>query len=285
MDGKFQEAVLNLVKQIPKGKVTTYGEIARKITGSFRAARAVAQAVAKNPYPVIIPCHRVVRSNGDVGGYSLGVEKKIGLLRAEGIEIKGRKVVNFEETIFLFEKEEKELRFVTDRMLGKLSTWLRVLGHDTVYAGDINIEKESVEGDEDENKALIALAEHEARILLTRDKNLASSARKRGVQCIQIKTDEMMEQLKELLRHSININLVPVPVRCSECNARIRKVEEGEEDILREKSYVPTSMIGEWDFWVCEHCGRIYWEGSHWRNMRERLRQNLFLKRKALPKE
>jgi O-6-methylguanine DNA methyltransferase len=268
MAKNFQEEVLNLVKQIPEGKVTTYGEIAREITGSVRAARAVAQAVAKNPYPIIIPCHRVVRSNGDVGGYSLGVDKKIGLLRAEGVEIKGRKVVNFEKMLF-----KKELRFVTDRMLGKLSTWLRILGHDTIYAGDINIEKESVEGDEDEDKALIALAEHEARILLTRDKNLASSARKKSVQCVQIKTDEVMEQLKELLRHNININLEPVPVRCSECNAWIRKVEEGEEDILREKDYVPTSMIGKWDFWICERCGRIYWEGSHWRNMREKLKK------------
>jgi O-6-methylguanine DNA methyltransferase len=262
MAKNFQEEVLNLVKQIPEGKVTTYGEIAREITGSVRAARAVAQAVAKNPYPLIIPCHRVVRSNGDVGGYSLGVDKKIRLLRAEGVVIKGRKVVNFEKILF-----KKELRFVTDRMLGKLSTWLRILGHDTVYAAEVK------EGDEDEDKALIALAEHEARILLTRDKNLALSARKRGVQCVQIKTDEVMEQLKELLRHNMNINLEPVPVRCSECNARIRKVEEGEEDILREKSYVPTQMIGKWDFWICEHCGRIYWEGSHWRNMRERLKE------------
>lgn len=103
MDGDFQEEVLNLVKQIPSGKVTTYGAIAREITGSVRAARAVAQVVAKNMYPVIIPCHRVVRSNGDVGGYSLGVDKKIRLLSEEGIEIKGRKVMNFAEILFLFE--------------------------------------------------------------------------------------------------------------------------------------------------------------------------------------
>ncbi|MCK4475804.1 MAG: DUF5615 family PIN-like protein [Methanophagales archaeon] len=269
---------MNRVKQIPKGKVTTYGEIAREITGSVRAARAVAQAVAKNPYPIIIPCHRVVRSNGDVGGYSLGVEKKIRLLRAEGVEIREGKVVNFENYLAIpyslrmtmrEKKGEKEetLRFVTDRMLGKLSTWLRILGHDTVYAAEVK------EGDEDEDKAIVSFAEHEARILLTRDKNLASSARKKGVQCVQIKTDEVMEQLKELLRHNININLEPVPLRCSECNAKIRKVEEGEEDILREKNYVPTSMVGKLDFWVCECCGRIYWEGSHWRNMREKLRQ------------
>ena len=168
------------------------------------------------------------------------------------------------------EKEEGEtLRFVTDRMLGKLSTWLRVLGHDTVYAAEVK----SVEDEEDEDNALISLAKREARILLTRDKNLVLGARKKGVQCIQIKTDDAMEQLKELLRHNIALNLEPVPVRCSECNARIRKVEEGEEDILRERSYVPKSKIGVWDFWVCERCGRIYWEGSHWENMRAKLRQ------------
>ncbi len=102
MGENFQDTVLNLVKRIPAGKVTTYGEIAREITGSVRAARAVARAVARNPYPIAIPCHRVVRSDGDVGGYSLGVEKKIKLLKAEGIEIKGRKVANFEQTLFFF---------------------------------------------------------------------------------------------------------------------------------------------------------------------------------------
>jgi methylated-DNA-[protein]-cysteine S-methyltransferase len=103
MDGNFQEAVLNLLKQVPKGKVTTYGEIARELTGSVRAARAVGQAVATNPYPVVVPCHRVVRSDGDIGGYSLGVDKKIKLLSEDGVEIKGRKVLNFEQSLFLFD--------------------------------------------------------------------------------------------------------------------------------------------------------------------------------------
>jgi len=103
MAGNFQVAVLNRVKQIPKGEVTTYGEIARAITGSVRAARAVGQAVAKNPYPIIIPCHRVVRTNGDVGGYSLGMETKIKLLREEGVLILGKKVRNLEEILFRFE--------------------------------------------------------------------------------------------------------------------------------------------------------------------------------------
>ncbi len=267
MNENFQAEVLNLVKQIPGGKVTTYGEIARKLTGSVRAARAVGRAVAKNPYPVIVPCHRVVRSDGNVGGYKLGVDTKIKLLNDEGIEIQGGKVANFEQTLFRFNDET--LRFVTDRMLGKLSTWLRILGYDTVYAADIPIKN----GEEDEDNAIATFAAREARILLTRDKYLAASARKNGVQCVQIKTAGVMEQLKELLRHNIPLNLEPVPVRCSECNARIRKVEASEENILKEKSYVPPSMIGKRDFWVCERCGRIYWEGSHWRNMREQLGQ------------
>jgi uncharacterized protein with PIN domain len=167
------------------------------------------------------------------------------------------------------EKEAEEtIRFVTDRMLGKLSTWLRILGYDTIYAAEVK--GECVEEDE----SLATLAEHEVRILLTRDKMLASYAKRRGVQCVHIKTAEVMMQLKELLRHFQNLNLEPVSIRCSLCNGRLRKVvEEEEEDILQEKSYVPTNMIGECDFWICNRCGQIYWEGSHWRNMRERLKQ------------
>ena len=103
MAGNFQVAVLNKVKQIPKGEVTTYGEIAKAITGSVRAARAVGQAVAKNPYPIIIPCHRVVRTDGDVGGYCLGMETKIKLLREEGVLILGEKVRNLEGILFRLE--------------------------------------------------------------------------------------------------------------------------------------------------------------------------------------
>jgi O-6-methylguanine DNA methyltransferase len=256
-----------LVKQIPRGKVTTYGELARALTGSVRAARAVGQAVANNPTPLQIPCHRVVRSNGDLGGYKLGVATKIKLLNEEGIAIQGGKVVNFEQILLRFNPETP--RFVTDRMLGKLSTWLRILGHDTVYAADIAL----IEGEQDdEDNALVAFAAHEARILLTRDKDLITSARKQGVHCVQITTDEVMEQLQELLRHNLEITLEPVPVRCSKCNARIRKTEASDEDVLTAKSYVPKHLIGKWDFWICERCGRVYWEGSHWQDMRERLR-------------
>jgi O-6-methylguanine DNA methyltransferase len=283
MSEKFQADVLNLVKQIPKGRVTTYGELARALTGSARAARAVGQAVGKNPAPVRIPCHRVVRSDGAIGGHKLGVAAKIKLLNEEGLTIRSGKVVNFEQLLFRFDAAETP-RFLTDRMLGKLSTWLRILGHDTVYAADIvrNEGERGEEEGEDEDNALAAFAAREARILLTRDKGLAASAKKNGVHCVQIKTDEVMAQLKELLSHNLKINLKPVPIRCSECNAPIRKVKAGEADLLKAKDYVPVHMIGTWDFWICEHCGRVYWEGSHWRDMRERLQPLNELKRSGV---
>ena len=83
---KFQLKVWNLLKKIPKGTVKTYSEVAKAI-GKPLAVRAVANAIAKNPYPIQIPCHRVIRSDGSLGGYSGegGVKKKKNLLKKEGI--------------------------------------------------------------------------------------------------------------------------------------------------------------------------------------------------------
>jgi methylated-DNA-[protein]-cysteine S-methyltransferase len=87
----FQDQVLRLVSKVPRGKVTTYKELARAV-GRPKAWRAVANALAGNPHPVKIPCHRVVRSDGAVGGYRSGVRRKIELLSGEGVEIRERKV-------------------------------------------------------------------------------------------------------------------------------------------------------------------------------------------------
>ena len=88
---EFQARVLKIVATIPRGKVTTYKELARAV-GCPRAYRAVANALAKNPHPIKIPCHRVVRSDGEIGGYKLGILQKAKLLAAEGVEIRNKKV-------------------------------------------------------------------------------------------------------------------------------------------------------------------------------------------------
>jgi len=86
---KFQLKVWNYLKKIPRGKVKTYKDVAKAI-GIPLAVRAVANAIGKNPYPPKIPCHRVIRSNGSIGGYSGkgGIQQKRHLLRSEKVFIK-----------------------------------------------------------------------------------------------------------------------------------------------------------------------------------------------------
>lgn len=98
----FQIRCYELLKRIPEGRVTTYKAIADAL-GS-KAYRAVGTAMAKNPYLIEVPCHRVVNSNGAIGHYALGHEKKIELLKQEGVEIKDSKVADFESVFFDFKE-------------------------------------------------------------------------------------------------------------------------------------------------------------------------------------
>ncbi len=85
---EFQVKVWRAIAKIPKGEVRTYKELAR-IIKKPKAIRAVANACGKNPYPIRIPCHRVVGSNGYLGGYSAkgGIKQKKSLLRKEGVTL------------------------------------------------------------------------------------------------------------------------------------------------------------------------------------------------------
>jgi methylated-DNA-[protein]-cysteine S-methyltransferase len=87
--------------QVPKGKITTYGELAKAV-GIKNGQRAIGRIMNKNPYPVIVPCHRVVNSDGKIGGYSYGKDVKTNMLANEGIEIKNGKIIDFEKRIFKF---------------------------------------------------------------------------------------------------------------------------------------------------------------------------------------
>ena len=88
VDGtNFQIQVWSEISKIPFGKTKTYKEIAVSI-GKPNSARAVANACGKNPYPIDIPCHRVIRSDGNIGGYSGdgGIKKKMQLLKSENFK-------------------------------------------------------------------------------------------------------------------------------------------------------------------------------------------------------
>ena len=85
---KFQQKVWKYLKNIPRGKIKTYKQVAIAIKNP-KSARAVANACGKNPYAPKIPCHRVIRSDGGLGGYSGrgGIRKKLELLRSEKVKI------------------------------------------------------------------------------------------------------------------------------------------------------------------------------------------------------
>jgi AraC family transcriptional regulator, regulatory protein of adaptative response / methylated-DNA-[protein]-cysteine methyltransferase len=80
---EFQKIVWKTLRTIPAGKTTTYADLARRI-GRPRAVRAVAHACARNALAVIVPCHRVIRSDGHLAGYRWGIERKKALLEIEG---------------------------------------------------------------------------------------------------------------------------------------------------------------------------------------------------------
>lgn len=98
----FNQQCYDLLRQIPKGKVVTYADIAHQLGG--KAYQAVGNAMANNPDVIVVPCHRVVNSNGAIGKYALGIEKKIALLQEEGVELDTDKikVLNLDKQRYTF---------------------------------------------------------------------------------------------------------------------------------------------------------------------------------------
>jgi len=99
----FNDKCYELLKLIPQGKVTTYKEIARAL--DTKAWRAVGSAMAKNKKLMVIPCHRVVRSDGAIGEYALGSNKKAQLLQSEGVFVENSKVKDLQSVMHIFQDE------------------------------------------------------------------------------------------------------------------------------------------------------------------------------------
>ena len=94
----LEQQVYKKLLDIPKGQITTYGDLAKAV-GLKNGQRAIGKIMNKNPYPVLIPCHRVVMSTGKIGGYAYGKNVKIKMLSDEGIEITNGKIESFEKKI------------------------------------------------------------------------------------------------------------------------------------------------------------------------------------------
>ena len=99
----FSQKIWQACRKIPRGRVSTYLEIARFIQNP-KAVRAVGSALNQNPFTPKVPCHRVVKSDGCVGGFARGTRQKIKLLKKEGIKIRNGKIMDFEKVLFKFRK-------------------------------------------------------------------------------------------------------------------------------------------------------------------------------------
>ncbi|MBC7264273.1 MAG: Mut7-C RNAse domain-containing protein [Chloroflexi bacterium] len=149
--------------------------------------------------------------------------------------------------------ESTQPRFVADAMLGTLAKWLRILGYDTLY-----------DPRADDNE-LVRLARAEDRLLLTRDVSLA---RRRGVRTLFITSEDLEDQLRQVCREA-RLNTNSPFSRCPVCNTPLEDVPRGEA-----WGQVPPYVFQSHErFALCPQCNQFYWQGTHWDNMRARLRR------------
>ncbi|MDC1103081.1 MGMT family protein [Nitrosopumilus sp.] len=97
----LEQHVYKKLMNVPKGYVTTYGDLAKAV-GLKNGQRIIGKIMNKNPYPVLVPCHRVVMSTGKIGGYAYGEHVKMKMLSDEGIEITNGTIQSFDKKLFRF---------------------------------------------------------------------------------------------------------------------------------------------------------------------------------------
>lgn len=142
------------------------------------------------------------------------------------------------------------MKLLCDHMLGTLAKWLRFMGYDTAYPGPLD------------DSALIDTAKGEGRVLLTRDKELAA----RCPGAVRVHSDVLEEQVREVAA-VLGLTLLDPLSRCSVCNALLAPIRL--EDV---KDLIPEGVRSRrQEFWRCPACSKVYWRGTHWDKMVERL--------------
>lgn len=144
------------------------------------------------------------------------------------------------------------MKFIVDGMLGKLTRWLRMLGQDVKYSTQY------------EDEELVAIAEKEHRVLLTRDLELCRRALAKGVDAFQVAGKTEAEKLAELAkRFDFSLKIDMKRSRCPKCNAKILLTpKEQVADKVQKNTFAYYS-----EFWECPSCGHVYWQGSHWKRI------------------
>ena len=154
-----------------------------------------------------------------------------------------------------------EQKFITDRMLGTLTRYLRFMGYDTTSANGMQ------EGDKKEDTILLAIAQKEDRLLLTRDAELA---RRGNTSALLVRSDDVMEQVQQLIdQHLVKRRLTMS--RCSLCNTELREANTCE---IENTANAPKDWRNLSFFW-CRHCEKLYWNGSHGKQLEQRVKHEL----------
>jgi len=150
------------------------------------------------------------------------------------------------------------LKFVIDGMLGKLTRWLRMLGHNVKYDNNLD------------DKLLIKIAKSEKRVLLTRDVELYQQAISQHADAFLVQGKNEAERLAALSkRFNLSLKLDPNSSRCPKCNTKIKHAKKSE---ISEKIPQSTRTFYE-EFWECPKCEKVYWQGAHWKRIIETLRE------------
>jgi len=150
------------------------------------------------------------------------------------------------------ETRENPLRFITDGMLGKLTRWLRILGHDVEYTGSMD------------DKELVQKAKKENRVLLTRDLELYKQAIAKGAEAFLIESPDQTANLASLAkRFRFPLQVDVRASRCPKCNGKIKIVSKAS---VADK--IPSTTSSNYnEFWQCQECRQIYWRGAHWKRI------------------
>ncbi len=146
-------------------------------------------------------------------------------------------------------------KFIADAMLGRFAKKLRLFGFDCVYVSDID------------DSRLLEIAETQKRIILTKDEHLCNNAKKQSLSYVNITTDDEIEQFIQLssLIELRDLNIDTNTSRCSVCNGMLEKTSKSS---ISDKIHSGVLEIND-EFWICTNCNKIYWEGTHMKNLQK----------------
>ena len=147
------------------------------------------------------------------------------------------------------------MKYLCDQMLGTLAKWLRIYGFDTFYANS-----------EMDDNELINISKNEKRVLITRDKNLLQKARKEKIKAIEINTTDIDQQINKVINQE-KVDTSNILSRCILCNTEIEEIKKE-----KVKQMVPKRVFeANEKFWFCPKCKKVYWKGTHYEKMIEKM--------------